>query len=465
MTHAQPDNRFFVTRARSAAHASHPVVLAPSGHLVSRAGAITRFIRMSKSKSRSDRNLIRRPVAVVAISILLSLPLACANSREAPSSRTRDVREESPPVVSRLALAPRPTTVLRYDEETGLGPLDAVGAVHLSGGRIVVASAQRVRLEFYSGSGTLLRTVGRRGRGPGEFGALAALWRTRGDSLITFEGGMTRTFSIFDSAGRFARSWTTIGADSSLRFLIPLAVLPDGRMAARTMNVITPLPVARTTRPDTWFLLLEPEWGSHQVVYRMPDAYRYQGPGDLQSELPFSPEPLAAFSRDVAYFANSDSALVHRIILTSRSSSVIRWDDARRAVTALDIDRELARRIEEARIRYSNVPELQRRFIDGALRPLFQRMPIPPSFPLIGRLLTDSEELLWVLSYVAPADRAVTPLTARVFDSTGHMIGQVAFPAGFAPTDIGKDFVLGIRTNSDSITSVESYPLIRRVSH
>lgn len=407
---------------------------------------------------------VRRPFALLAVSILFSLPLACANSREAPASRTRDFGAASPPVVPRLALAARPTIVLRYHEGTGLGPLDAVGAVRLSSGLIVVASAQGVRLEFYAPSGTLVRTVGRRGRGPGEFGALAALWRTRADSLITFEGGMTRTFSIFDSAGKFARSWTTVGADSSLRFLIPLGVLPDGRMAARSMNVITPLPVARTTRPTTWFLLFDPDWSTREVVHHMPDAYRYQGPGDLQSELPFSPEPLAAFSKDVAYFANSDSAVVSRINLTSRSATVIRWDDAPRAVTASDIDRELARRIEEARIRYSNVPTLQRRFIDGALRPLFQRMPIPPMFPLIGQLLTDSEEQLWVLSYVAPADRVNTPLTARVFDSAGHLVGEVTFPAGFAPTDIGRDFVLGIRTTSDSVTSVESYPLIRRAS-
>ncbi len=407
---------------------------------------------------------VRRPFAVLAFSILFFLPLACADSRESPSSRTRDGREASPPAVPRHALAARPSIELRYDEGTGLGPLDAVGAVRLSSGLIVVASAQGVRLEFYAPSGNLVRTVGRRGRGPGEFGALAALWRTRADSLITFEGGMTRTFSIFDSAGGFARSWTTIGADSSLRFLIPLGVLPDGRMAARTMNVITPLPVAHTTRPTTWFLLFDPAWGTHEVVHHMPDAYRYQGPGDLQSELPFSPEPLAAFSKDVAYFANSDSALVHRINLTTRSSTVIRWDDAPRAVTALDIERELARRIAEARIRYTNVPALQRRFIDGALRPLFQRMPIPPTFPLIGQLLTDSEELLWVFAYVAPADRVVAPLNARVFDSVGHMVGEVTFPAGFAPTHIGQDFVLGIRTTSDSVTSVESYPLIRRTS-
>lgn len=399
---------------------------------------------------------------MLAISLILSLSLACTNSQDAPSARPRDVRNDSPPVVSGLALASRPTTVLRYDEESGLGPLDAVGVVQLSDGRIVVASAQRVQLEFYSRSGTLVRTVGRRGRGPGEFGALAALWRTRGDSLITFEGGMTRTFSIFDADGRFARSWTAIGADSSLRFLIPLEVLPDGRMAARTMNVITPLPVARTSRPDTRVLLFDPDWSSHHVVYRMPDAYRYQGPGDLQGELPFSPEPLAAFSTDVGYFATSDSARVHRIVLASRSSSTLSWDDAPRAVTQSDIDRELARQIDAARIRYSNVPALQRRFIDGALRPLFQRTAIPRSFPMIGRLLTDAAERLWVLSYIAPADRATTQQTARVFDRTGHMIGQLALPAGFTPMDIGKDFVLGVRTNSDGVTSVESYPLTPR---
>ncbi|MFN8665860.1 MAG: hypothetical protein U0164_01550 [Gemmatimonadaceae bacterium] len=360
-----------------------------------------------------------------------------------------------------LQLAHAPHVVLRYDDATGVGPLDAVGAVRLANGTTVVASAQSVRLEFYSATGALVRTVGRRGKGPGEFGAIAALWRTEADSLITFEGGLTRSFSIFDSSGHFARAWTSIGGDSSLRFVIPLDVLPDGRIAARTMNVITPLAVAQTTRPLTSFLLFAPDWNDFQRLRRMRDASRFQGPGELQSEVPFSPEPLAAFSRDALYFAESDSAVVYRQQFGDSSVSSIRWRQAPRAVAAADIERELARRIAEARLLYSNVPSLQRRFIDGAIRPLFQQMPIPPSFPRIGRLLVDSEGLLWVLSFVAPADRSTASRTARVFDASGALVGQLELRAGFEPTQVGRDFVLGIRTDGEGVTAVEGYALRR----
>jgi hypothetical protein len=326
----------------------------------------------------------------------------------------------------------------------------------------VVASAQNTRLEFYAATGALVRTIGRRGKGPGEFGALAGLWRTGDDSLVTFEGGLTRTFALFDSSGRFARTWTSLGGDSSTRFLIPLAVLPDGRVAARTMNVISPLPVARTTRPFTSILLFSRDWSDPQHLFRLPDTYRFQGPGDLQSEVPFSPEPLAAFSGSAGFFAESDSSVVHVRRFGDRNLATIRWSEVQRSVTSSDIERELARRVSEANTMYSNAPALRRRFVDGALVPMFRQMSVPTSFPLVGRLLVDSEGLLWVLSYVTPADRFVASRTARIFDADGNVVDRLVLRAGFEPTQIGRDFVLGIRTDADGVTSVESYALSRR---
>lgn len=401
-------------------------------------------------------------VTLTRLALVAAVAVACDGDR-ARNEAHRPRATSAPGAVTRspLTLAEHPTYSLHYDDATGLGPLDAVGAVRLANGVTVVASAQSVRLEFYSSAGTLIRTVGRRGKGPGEFGALAALWCTDADSLITFEGGLTRTFSLFDSSGRFARSWTSIGGDSALRFLIPLGVLPDGRIAVRTMNVITPLAIARTTRPLTSFLLFRPDWSDARVINRLPDAFRFQGPGELQSEIPFSPEPLAAFSRDAAFFAVSDSSIVHVQRLDGRGQSVIRWTEPPQPVTPPDVDRELARRIAEARLLYSNVPALQRRFIDGALRPLFKQMPMPTSFPRIGRLLANTDGDLWALSYVAPADRAVAARTARVFDADGNALGQLVLPSGFEPTQIGRDYVLGILTDVDGGTSVESYALRR----
>jgi hypothetical protein len=38
-------------------------------------------------------------------------------------------------------------------------------------------------------------------------------------------------------------------------------------------------------------------------------------------------------------------------------------------------------------------------------------------------------------------------------------VDRIELRAGFEPTQIGPDFVLGIRTDADGVTSVESYVL------
>jgi hypothetical protein len=101
----------------------------------------------------------------------------------------------------------------------------AQGAVRLADGSIVVANAGSAELRFYDASGQYVRTVGRRGGGPGEFEGLRWVERYTSDSLLAWDMRLRRG-SVYDLTGRFHRSFT-LPAEA---LYDPIAQFPDGTL-------------------------------------------------------------------------------------------------------------------------------------------------------------------------------------------------------------------------------------------
>ena len=75
------------------------------------------------------------------------------------------------------------------------------GMARLVDGRVAVLSSENRQLYLFEPSGALSRTIGRRGRGPGEFSRPQHLWYLPPDTLVVWDqwmGAVTR----FDTAGR-----------------------------------------------------------------------------------------------------------------------------------------------------------------------------------------------------------------------------------------------------------------------
>ncbi|HEV3049083.1 MAG TPA: 6-bladed beta-propeller, partial [Longimicrobium sp.] len=104
------------------------------------------------------------------------------------------------------------TEVLRLGSESGAD--DAFGRVMDvelgASGRIYVADDLNWRISVFDGSGRLLRRVGRRGPGPGEFERPWYLAVDRLDSLFVWDGALAR-ISVFGPDFRFARSFEAPG--------------------------------------------------------------------------------------------------------------------------------------------------------------------------------------------------------------------------------------------------------------
>lgn len=138
-----------------------------------------------------------------AVLVLLLAAFVCAGPARAQRSGVIQPREPA-----RLVL----TEVLRLGSE--LGDDDAFGRVmdvELGPtGRIYVADDLSWNVAVFDRSGRLLRRLGRRGRGPGEFERPWHLAVDRHDSLFVWDGAVGR-ISVFGPDGRFARGFNTPG--------------------------------------------------------------------------------------------------------------------------------------------------------------------------------------------------------------------------------------------------------------
>lgn len=426
---------------------------------------------------KRPEHTVRRGRTACAVSVFGALAVgvaaACDDSgrRETAGTSFGAVDSAGVQVVTNLSptwagssswrLAATPDAVIAFDDATGTGPADVADAVRLGSGLIVVASVRAMRLEAYDARSHLVRVVGRKGKGPGEFSGMAHLWRTPGDSLLVFEGGRTRQFILFDSAGHFSRSWGAFGADSATHYLIPIAPLANGAVVMRRMNVITPALTPVVERLFTTLVVFDGTWRLARTLGRFPDTKRFRGPAPMLGQLFFSTDTRFSFGVAAWYAGDSEHSEVRMYDTTGALVRIVRWPSMSAAVKPEHIAAEQERLIADRRNLFNNMPQLQRQFIDGGLRAMFQRIPYPARFPEYSDLVVDPTEHLWVLVYASPGAMENPASGALVFDSAGRWVGRTQFPVRFRPLDIGGDYVLGVRTDELDVPRVELYRLTK----
>ena len=83
-------------------------------------------------------------------------------------------------------------------------------------------------------------------------------------------------------------------------------------------------------------------------------------------------------------------------------------------------------------------------------------MEIPKTMPAFTTFVVDPERNLWVREYRRPGGDGER---WTVFDSEGLMLGTLSAPLRFRFTDVGADYVLGIRTDDLGVEHVQLYRL------
>ena len=323
--------------------------------------------------------------------------------------------------------------------------------VLLSDGRVVVADGGTSELRIFGPDGNWVKSVGRRGGGPGEFENLGWLDVSVGDTLRTYDWGLRR-LSVFTAEGTFLRpvSLLTGGEVSSPR---PLGMLRDGRLIALSQNTVTPESKPGAGRDTVPLFALDFIRGVADSLGRFPghEHLIHTGKGSVSAgSLPFGKDLHVLVHGSRVYVGTADGPEVLLLGTDGRVERVVRWIDASVPVTPADIEAYTEASSQEFG---PGEEERRERFL---LR--LKQTPFPKWKPAYAGLLAGPEGSLWVRRYAEP-DRSA-PVDFEVFDSTGRWLGGVRMPSGFDPARITTGAVVGTWRDDNDVPHVRVYRLI-----
>ena len=307
-------------------------------------------------------------------------------------------------------------------------------------GRLYVADQSPTLIRVFGRDGRLVRTIGREGEGPGEMRSpILGMHET---SLVVFDPRLAR-ISVFDTSGRFLRSWPSICCHYSA-----ITVDREGRIAVRTSLEDRPAFSSAFIRYsmdgaviDT---VLVPSDGEPKYVELSRRESR------MRTSLPFAPWQVDRMAPDgtLIHGWTGDYHLV--VSRAGRDTMQIfgrRWtplplSDARRQEAYNTLARELSKQWGEEAV--------SRAFSVGD---------IPKSAPAMQYFSVDPTGVRWIS--VPSAD--TLHAWFDVFDSTGVYLGPVRAPWGkeYGPAYWGADEVVVSGENADGLPELIRYRIER----
>jgi hypothetical protein len=326
------------------------------------------------------------------------------------------------------------------------------GTHRLADGRIGVVNAGSRDVRFYSPEGSHIVTLGGRGGGPEEF-EMPVLAGVIADTMIVVDRAHHRLTFLHPDAGflRVVRVSDSIGG-----YLNPVGTFANGQSVfggAFDMSRIGELKNG-VNRAGTFYRSCNPD-GSLAADFGYKESADFfirdlEGEGGASSPvgIPFGRSPQATLSASRFFFSDQDTWEIQVQSPEGELMMLIRqkWDP-------VSVSEEDGATYVESVVAQSGDPESAPR-----IRQYFDGIPLPDHFPPFGRLLTDRPGHLWVEDFQHPSreSRGWT-----LFDPDGVRSGHLTLPERFDPTEIGTDYILGVRRDEMNVEYVQLYGLVR----
>jgi 6-bladed beta-propeller len=382
------------------------------------------------------RALARRGVAS---RLVFSAVLACSGCTTGEGS---DAGAGAGALPQAWTLADSAAPRVGASDEDGLVLVTA--AVTLPDGRIAIADAGTHRIDVFDARGRRVRSMGREGRGPGEFTHPAWIG-VRGDTLQVWDMVQAR-LSLFDTAGRFIRTdppVTDMGsfprvagqfADGSL--LLAGAEREAWRNGPFRDSLLLVRMDMASGRRDT----LGKVPGDEQFGSRSPD-----GRVSEATTLPFGRRTVLAVHGGRAYVGTGDTSAILASSDGGGWTPVAVVPIPRRRVTRQDIEDYWARLVTRGA---------------GArtTRERPERLAYPAEYPPYGDLRTAPNGDLWVALPSRPSEWTQGGRWV-VFAPRGTVRGTVYVPGRARVLEVGERAVLVSETDSDDRQLVSRYAL------
>ena len=423
-----------------------------------------------------------------AVSVLLLAPGSCGGS--ADSARDDAVQGVAPQesVASSWRIGPRPRIEIGSVSDSEFALYGVVGASFLSDGRIVVGNGGTSELLLFGPDGRLQGAVGRRGAGPGEFLQMGAIGVGNTDTVFVYDRWNAR-ISVFDASGELARTgvvdagspipqamrqairagpslspagWTTTGVLVAWRSILEL----DGLELAGSPSPIAPQPLEsiRHSRPIAELLFVDSEGrvigavndlpGSESLSFSRTEDHRTAGGSgavsstSTQLDVPFLKTLEVTAAWDVVAFGNTARYEIRLVHPDGRAIATMRRPMDTGEVTVRDRDRW----IESQLVKIEDVELRSRR------RVLYETIDFPSTMPAFRSLAIQEGGRVWVEEFRVPTDVPM-PSTWQIYDRRGLHLGQAVLPAGFRPTSISSDQVIGVWKDELDVEYIRVYAL------
>ncbi|WP_420129368.1 hypothetical protein [Longimicrobium sp.] len=369
----------------------------------------------------------------------------------AASACGRAAAEDSASPAPRWTLSERPVVEIGVADGDPHYQLYRVSAAtRLSDGRIVVLNEGNASLAAYDSRGRFLFTAGRKGQGPGEFESPTWLGRVEGDTLAVWDQRLKR-LSFFSGEGTYRRAANVPDADGM--FPRAVGIFGDRSLAVDPgPDVFAMMQGERGVRRDSVTLQRFAADGSRAGVLA-----RYAGnevhvadreTGFAWNDVPFARQAYVAVAGEQLYVGDSGSGQITLYSPGGVASATLRSPMAPWRIQAADVaqyrERQLAQ-IEDAE---------RRREMQATL----DAAPVPELSPAFGGLAVDPDGNVWVQAYPRPAEEAVT---WAVLGQDGAQRAEIRVPRPLRVMEVGRDYLLGIRTDELGVEKVEMYTVTR----
>jgi hypothetical protein len=317
---------------------------------------------------------------------------------------------DQPMMQSQFVLSDTLAIVGADDTRPGHALHQVRSAVWQPSGHLIIADASSGEARQYDVDGTLLRTLGRRGAGPGEHRHLTWVRVVPGDTVETYDGIVRRFTYWWDGAVVREYQWThtdltplsAAGADAilALRSQRPNS-FPTGTSHTDSVTVFAvragmqPVELA-TLANETRFAASPPTGG---IIY---------------TPLPLEPKAAFAAGRTTVYFGYPADGTIRRFDISGREMPPVTVSYPRQPLTA------------EMRAAWQR-PLVERMPADQqpAMRQYLDRLPYGELLPIFDTLLVDDSERLWIRQFPIPGEAATT---WRVYEDVRE-VGVLQLPA------------------------------------
>jgi hypothetical protein len=404
---------------------------------------------------RSMTNVMAVPLVAAVMSAMLSLAGCAAREGGAAGlwEGTMDTLPSGRVAVTNPAegIWERSGTPWRIEEAVRIGAMDgtgpemigAVGTLEVDlSGRIWVLEQQVQELRVFDAAGRHVRTIGRRGGGPGEFNQVIGMaWGP--DRNLWVVDPQNNRISVIDTAGVFVRSHPTIGGfvimpwpggfDDAGHFYtyVPLPSTDRFRMAlVKYDSALSPM--------DT---IVTPRWEGPDSFFEL----RTEG-GFMRSGVPFSPGLVwrLAPSGNIWFALTGE----YRLFDMTQSGDTLR---------------EIARAFEPLPVTEAD--------IDSAIGRLewftrqggkVDRSRFPSVKPALEQFWIADDGTIWVMPVVESAEERSRYLDA--FDPEGRYLGRILLPftlSAYPPPVFRRGMLYGVTRDDLEVPYVVAARVVR----